>query len=55
VDGERCTKFFLNLEGKKQRKNYITELIKEEGEKITSHVEIMDLKDYLKIVFYIRM
>jgi len=34
-------KILSESRGKKQRKNYITELIKEEGEKITSYVEIM--------------
>lgn len=35
VEGERCTKYFLNLEKKKQKKRFITELENEEGAKVT--------------------
>lgn len=41
MKGERSTKFFLNLEKKKQRKKHITELENEKGDKITDYVEII--------------
>lgn len=43
VEGERCTKYFLNLEKKKQKKNYIKELENEEGKKVTDYVEIIEV------------
>ncbi len=41
VEGERSTKFFLNLEKRKQKRNHIMELEDEKGVKVTDYVEII--------------
>lgn len=41
LEGERSTKFFLNLEKKKQKKSHITELENEKGVKVTDFVDII--------------
>lgn len=42
LEGERCTKYFMNLEKKKQGKKFITELDNGEGGKVTDYVEIIE-------------
>lgn len=51
VEGEKSTKFFLNLEKKKQRGNFIAELENEKGEKISDLVGILEevQKFYMKL------
>ncbi len=42
LEGERSTKFFLNLENKKQRRKHIAELENGKGEKINDVVGIIE-------------
>ncbi len=52
LEGERSTKFFLNLEKKKQRKKHITELENEKGDRITDFVEIIrEVEHFYKELF----
>jgi len=42
LEGERSTKFFLNLENKKQRRKQIVELENKNGDKVNDFVGILE-------------
>lgn len=43
VEGEKCTRFFLGLEKKKQSKIFISELENDKGDKVTDLVSILEV------------
>ncbi|XDV53672.1 hypothetical protein PO909_022110 [Leuciscus waleckii] len=52
LEGERSTKFFLNLENKKQRRKHIVELENGKGEKINDFVGIIEeVENFYKELF----
>ncbi len=52
LEGERSTKFFLNLENKKQRRKHIAELENGKGEKINDFVGIIEeVENFYKELF----
>ncbi len=51
VEGERSTKFFLNLEKRKQKRNHIMELEDEKGVKVTDYVENRAVEAFYERLF----
>lgn len=52
VEGEKCTKFFFNMEKNRQRSGMIKELRSKDGEKVTETQDILkEIKDFYEELF----